>query len=136
MNSGLHGLGLKQPTTSDTDQFTNNGEFVSSCSPTTGAITFMGDVVSLDNAAGGGVTISLWDASPSANKKLAFLFVKGGVWDVDGFQQRSGTGTQDVTFHDSSINPDLVFITGINTDQENSVQQHAVYWNRCIRWNK
>lgn len=99
--------------TSDCDMYINNAACLASCSISAGTITFLADFVSFDNAAGGGITVNVTDASESATKPLAFLLIKGGSWDCGTFT--GGTvGTQDVTL-DTGLDPALVFLGGVHT---------------------
>ena len=107
--------------TSDCDMYINNAACLASCSNTTGAITFLADFVSFNNAAGGGITVNISDASPAAAKPIAFLLIKGGSWDCGTFQQRSGTGTQDVTTT-TGLTSKGVFLAGIGSATAGSVQ--------------
>ncbi|HEX2472701.1 MAG TPA: hypothetical protein VHJ59_08120, partial [Nitrososphaera sp.] len=105
---------------SDCDMYITSTRCLSECSSATGAIVGDGDFVSFDNAAGGGITVNITDAFTNAGNRLAFLLVKGGTWDCGTFQQRSGTGTQDVTIA-TGLDPELVFLGGINSATSGTV---------------
>lgn len=107
--------------TSDCDMYINSAACVGHLDPLSGILLALGDFVSFNNSAGGGITINITDGFQSASARLGFLLVKGGVWDCGTFQQRSGTGTQDVTL-DTGLNPELVFLTGINSATAGTVQ--------------
>jgi hypothetical protein len=107
-------------TTSDNDQYLHTGQCLGSMNPTSGAFAYGGSFVSFNSAAGGGITINITTAASNINP-ICFLFVKGGKWDVKGFQQRSGTGTQDVTLTDSTVKPKLVQLVGIGSATANTV---------------
>lgn len=100
--------------TSDCDMYLDPDACVAACSITDGSITFLGNFISFDSAAGGGITINVSNAAEASTKKLAFLLVKGAQWDCGAFQQRNGTGTQDVTLP-TDFDPQLVFLGGINS---------------------
>lgn len=108
-------------TTSDCDMYINPSAMLSHCSTSTGAVTCLGDFVSFDNAAGGGITINLVDAPGSSSSRFVLMLINGGEWDCGTFQQRSGTGTQDVTLTPSDLNPELVFLGGIGSATSASV---------------
>lgn len=107
-------------TTSDEDMYLNNGSCLGTMDTGSGAITYLGTFVSFDNAAGGGITINITDA-PTTAARLGFLLVKGGNWKANTFQQRSGTGTQNITLTDSTVTPRAVFLVGINSATANTV---------------
>jgi hypothetical protein len=107
--------------TSDCDMYLDPAACLAACSISAGTITFLADFVSFNNAAGGGITVNVSDGADATTKKLAFLLIKGGQWDCGTFQQRNGTGTQDVTI-ESSILPKLAFLGGINSATSASVQ--------------
>ena len=98
----------------------DNGNCIGSLSSTTGSLTYLGTFVSFDNAAGGGITINITNAATATDSPIGFLLVKGGKWDCNVFQQRSGTGTQDVTLTDSTVTPRLVHLAGLGTATEGS----------------
>ena len=106
--------------TSDCDMYINPSACLASCSNTAGTITYLADFVSFDNAAGGGITVNVSDGATGATERLAFLLVKGASWDCGVFQQRSGTGTQNVTIA-SGVDPEIVFLGGINTATDATV---------------
>jgi hypothetical protein len=107
-------------TTSDNDMYLDNGNCIGSLNTTSGAVSYLGTFVSFNNSAGGGITINITNAAGNTAQN-AFLLIKGGKWDVNVFQQRSGTGTQDVTLTDSTVDPALVQLVGINSATEGSV---------------
>lgn len=106
--------------TSDTDMALLNNACISNQSRSTGDIAFTGDFVQFDDAAGGGITINITEAVNVTPTHLAFLFIKGGAWTCGTFQQRSGTGTQDVNLANPDVAPKLVSLSGINSDTINS----------------
>jgi hypothetical protein len=106
--------------TSDTDMFLANNACVACLNTGTGAVAFLADFVSFDNAAGGGITINVTNNADTTGMFLGFLLIKGGVWEVGTFQQRSGTGTQDVSFANTALNPELVYLGGINSATANA----------------
>lgn len=107
--------------TSDSDMFHSASLVSFQGSNTTGAQVGAADFVSFNSAAGGGITINVTDGYPQTTAIFMFLLIKGGVWDVGAFQQKSGTGTQDVTLA-SGQDPELVFLGGINSATTGSVQ--------------
>jgi hypothetical protein len=107
-------------TTSDNDMYLHTGQCLGSLNPSSGAFAYGGAFVSFDNSAGGGITVNITTAASNVNP-IGFLFVKGGKWDVQGFQQRSGTGTQNVTLTDSTVIPKIVSLFGINDATANTV---------------
>jgi hypothetical protein len=108
-------------TTSDNDMYLNNGACLGSLNTGSGAVSYEGTFVSFNNSAGGGITVNITNAAGNT-ALLAFLLVKGGKWDVNTFQQRSGTGTQNVSITDSTVIPDMVNLLGINSATEGTVQ--------------
>lgn len=93
-----------------------------------GGLNYSATFVSFDNAAGGGITLNVTDGSSTANGvAIGFLLVKGGKWDCNVFQQRSGTGTQDVLQTDSTVVPKVVSLFGVGTNSTSilPVPQHA-----------
>lgn len=108
-------------TTSDCDMYINPNACMVSHDPASGATTYLADFVSFNNAAGGGVTLNVTDAATNAATPIAFLFIKGGVWECGAFQQRSGTGTQNVTYSNASLDTSMVFLAGISSATSASV---------------
>ena len=100
--------------TSDTDMCNNISGCAIGLDEAAGTINFNANPVSLDNAAGGGITVNITTAAESANHRLAFLMVKGGSWGAGSLTQRNGAGTQTVTLVNTSLTPKLVFLGGVN----------------------
>ena len=114
-------------TTSDTDMYLNPSACLAACSTTAGTVTFLANFVSFDNAAGGGITVNVTDAATQSLQRIGFLLVKGGLWDCGAFQQRSGTGTQDVTYTDAHVDTSMVFLAGINSASSATVVNNAYF---------
>jgi hypothetical protein len=113
--------------TSDTDMYINPSACLATCSTADGTITFLANFVSFDNAAGGGITVNVTDGAANTTCRVAFLLVKGGLWECGTFQQRSGTGTQDVTFGEAHLDPELVFLAGINSASSATVVANSYF---------
>ena len=107
--------------TSDCDMYIDNAICMANHSVTTGAIAYTASFVSFDNAAGGGITLNALTSTFPATQRVAFLVIEGGEWDCNTFQQRSGTGTQNVTLP-TNFDPSIVFLGGINNATEGSLQ--------------
>lgn len=111
-------------TTSDVDMYLNDGQCLGSLNPSSGAFAYGGTFVSFNNSAGGGITVNITTAASQSNNSVGFLLIKGGKWDVKAFQQRNGTGTQDVTLTDATVVPSLVQLVGINSATLDTVVAH------------
>ena len=110
--------------TADTDQVLLSDACLVNTDPTSGAIDFEANFVSFDSAAGGGITVNIVNSATSGSQLLAFLFLEVASttgFEVGTFQQRSGTGTQDVSFSNTNLDPSLTFLSGINSDTAGSV---------------
>lgn len=108
-------------TTSDCDMYINDSAILNHHDIANGAITFLADFVSFDNATGGGITINVSDGAGATTNGLAFLLVKGGLFGCGVFQQRSGTGTQDVFYNDPHLDTSIVSLYGINSATKGSL---------------
>ena len=106
--------------TSDTSMTFSNNSCVMSLDTANGSPVGNADFVSFDNAAGGGITLNVTVAPWATGNFLGFLMFKGGAWETGTFQQRSGTGTQDVNFSNTGLNPEIVFLGGINSATANA----------------
>jgi len=104
----------------DTDMNFHNNASLLTIENAAGAENFLADFVSFNSAAGGGITCNVSNAAGLSTQIVAFLLIKGGNWDVGTFQQRSGTGTQDVTLTSDHFNPAIVALAGVNTATANS----------------
>jgi len=111
-------------TTSNTAQFLKTGSCLCALTSASDSVAYEGTFVSFNSAAGGGITINITNAAQNVTQ-IGFLLVKGGKWGVDVFQQRSGTGTQNVTLADSTVTPRLVQVVGINSATTGTVVPHA-----------
>lgn len=109
--------------TADTDMDLHNNACLLGLNTTDGTEQFLADFTQFDDAAGGGITVNVSNGAPAAGVYLGFLFVKTTsqtAFEVGTFQQRSGTGTQDVSFTNTALDPELVFLAGINSATVNA----------------
>lgn len=118
------GFRVETATTSDADMLLVNGSCLATMNTSNGTVSAESSFVSFNNAAGGGITVNITNAA-SNTIVVGFLLVKGGIWDVGTFQQRSGTGTQDVTLSDSEATAKLISLFGINSATAGSRQDHC-----------
>ena len=102
--------------TADTDMNLHDNATLLTLDPAAGTESYLADFTAF---AADGVTMNVSNGATAAGELLSFLFVKGGSWDVGAFQQRSGTGTQDVTLP-TNFDPAIVFLTGINSATANA----------------
>lgn len=100
--------------TADTDMYHSGTLCMADLNIGSGALVHDAAFVSFNNAAGGGITVDC-NIPAFDTDRYAFLFVKGGAWEAGVFQQRSGTGTQDVTFANTALTPKLIQLAGINS---------------------
>lgn len=104
--------------TSDCDMYIDNAACMANHDPANGAIDYLANFVSFNNAAGGGITLNVTNGATATTQPVAFLFFESSSttgFECGTFQQRSGTGTQDITFTNTLLDPSLVFLGGINS---------------------
>lgn len=113
--------------TADTDMNIHNNACLLNIDIAGGAENFLADFTQFDNVTGGGITVNVSNGAANNGQFMGFLFIKTinqVAFEVGSLQQRSGTGTQDISFSNTTLNPEIVFLAGINSATVNATVAH------------